>query len=147
MLAFLTGLLIVPLADQLIKCWLRRSLGAGSIALGPIGAVRLVDSQIWLARGRLRPRPGVLWTFWLAGALVLLGLTLCYPWYGLSAGLLLGGAASHAFESTRRGSVCDYICLRFWPAFNFADVAITVGGLGMAATVFFVTATGDSVVS
>jgi lipoprotein signal peptidase len=147
MLALLTTLLTVPIADQLIKCWLRRSLGAGSISLGPIGAVRLVDSQIWLSRGSVRRGPGVLWTFWLVGALVLVGVTLWCPACGLSAGLLLGGAASHAFESTQRGGVCDYICLRFWPAFNLADVAITVGGLGIAATALFMTATGGSVVS
>lgn len=137
MFAFIAGLLTVPLADQLIKCWLRRSLGTGAIALGPIGAVRLVDSQIWLARGRRRPQLGVLWMVWSVGAAALLGVTLSRPGYGLPAGLLLGGAASHAFESTRRGSVCDYICLRFWPAFNLADVAITAGGLGIAASLFF----------
>lgn len=147
MFAFIAGLLTVPLADQLIKLWLRRNLGAGSIALGPVGAVRLVDSQIWLARGTLRPRPAVLWSLWSIGALALLGLTLWRPWSGLPAGLLLGGAASHAFESTRRGSVCDYICLRFWPAFNLADVAITVGGLGIAASVFFMTTPGDGMLT
>lgn len=147
MLAFITGLLTVPMADQLVKYGLRRSLGSGSIPLGPIGAVRLVDSRIWLARGRLRPRNRVLWTIWAFGALVLLGVTLWTPSYGLSAGLLLGGAASHAFESTRRGGVYDYICLRFWPAFNLADVAITVGGFGIAATAFFMTASGEAVIS
>lgn len=147
MLALIAGLLTVPIADQLIKCWLRRRLGAGAIALGRVGALRLVDSQIWLARGKRRPRPGGLWTVWSIGALALLGVTLYLPWFGLPAGLLLGGAASHAFEATRRGSVCDYICLRFWPAFNLADVAITIGGLGMAASLFFVTAPGNGAFS
>ncbi len=35
-----------------------------------------------------------------------------------------------------RGSVSDYVCLRFWPAFNLADVAITVGAIGLLLTTF-----------
>jgi lipoprotein signal peptidase len=35
-------------------------------------------------------------------------------------------------EGSLRGSVTDYVWLRFWPAFNIADVAITAGAIGMA---------------
>ena len=52
------------------------------------------------------------------------------PWVGM----LLGGSSSHALESAVRGSISDYICLRFWPAFNLADVAITVGAIGVIVT-------------
>lgn len=58
------------------------------------------------------------------------------PSCGLFAGLLLGGSLSHLIESAVRGSICDYIRLRFWPAFNLADVAITAGALGLAGTAF-----------
>jgi signal peptidase II len=46
------------------------------------------------------------------------------------AALLLGGSLSHMIETSRRGRVCDYLCLRFWPAFNLADAAITIGAIG-----------------
>jgi len=46
------------------------------------------------------------------------------------AALLLGGSLSHVIETSRRGRVCDYVCLRFWPAFNLADAAITIGTVG-----------------
>ena len=37
---------------------------------------------------------------------------------------------SHALETSLRGCIIDYVRLRFWPAFNLADVAITVGAAG-----------------
>jgi lipoprotein signal peptidase len=46
-------------------------------------------------------------------------------------GLLLGGSLSNAMEGSLRGSVTDYVCLRFWPAFNLADVALTAGAVGL----------------
>jgi lipoprotein signal peptidase len=45
-------------------------------------------------------------------------------------GLLLGGSLSHAVESSLRGSIADYVCFRFWPAFNLADLALAVGAIG-----------------
>jgi lipoprotein signal peptidase len=45
-------------------------------------------------------------------------------------GLLLGGSLSHAVEASLRGAVSDYVCLRFWPAFNLADVALAAGAIG-----------------
>ena len=42
-----------------------------------------------------------------------------------------GGAASNLFDTLRRRAVIDFIDLRWWPAFNLADVAI-VGGLIVA---------------
>lgn len=50
-------------------------------------------------------------------------------------GLLLGGAvgnlADRIFRSPGifRGAVVDWIDLRFWPVFNLADAAITVGAI------------------
>ena len=52
----------------------------------------------------------------------------------LPVGLLLGGSLSHAWETTARGSVSDYICSKWWPAFNLADVAITAGTVGILLT-------------
>lgn len=55
----------------------------------------------------------------------------CFPRLRRSWGLLLGGSLSHAVESSLRGSITDYICLRFWPAFNLADLALAAGAIGM----------------
>ena len=48
-------------------------------------------------------------------------------------GLLLGGSLSNALESSLRGTVSDYVCLRFWPAFNLADLALAAGAIGILA--------------
>jgi lipoprotein signal peptidase len=53
------------------------------------------------------------------------------PASGVFVGLLLGGSLSNALEGSL-GSVTDYVCVRFWPAFNLADVALTVGAMGIA---------------
>lgn len=42
-------------------------------------------------------------------------------------GLLLGGAAGNLVDRVRLGAVTDFLKLPLWPAFNVADVAITVG--------------------
>jgi lipoprotein signal peptidase len=54
------------------------------------------------------------------------------PGAGWPLGLLLGGALSHALETSLRGWICDYLCPRHWPPFDLADVAITLGGVGLA---------------
>lgn len=49
------------------------------------------------------------------------------PMAWLPVGLLLGGALGNAIDRIRIGAVVDYLKLPNWPAFNLADVAITVG--------------------
>jgi signal peptidase II len=49
------------------------------------------------------------------------------PLVWLPTGLLLGGAAGNLLDRLRVGSVTDFVKLPHWPAFNVADVAITVG--------------------
>ncbi len=41
--------------------------------------------------------------------------------------LILSGAVSNLIDRVRVGCVIDYIDFRFWPVFNIADSAITVG--------------------
>lgn len=125
------ALFMVPLIDQVIKAQLERRLGARAIPLGILGSVRLVKAPIWLARPGVRPRLAVLGVVWLVAAAALVAFCFWHTAFAPFAGLLLGGSLSHALEYARRGCVRDYICLRFWPAFNFADVAITCGGIGM----------------
>ncbi len=49
---------------------------------------------------------------------------------------LLGGALGNLIDRLRVGHVIDFIDLHFWPIFNVADIAITVGaGLLVIATI------------
>lgn len=47
----------------------------------------------------------------------------------LPTGLLVGGALGNLIDRLASGSVTDFIKLPDWPAFNVADMAITIGVL------------------
>ena len=53
------------------------------------------------------------------------------PLVWLPTGLLVGGAVGNIFDRIRDGAVTDFVKLPAWPAFNVADVAITVGVLAL----------------
>jgi lipoprotein signal peptidase len=132
---WIAALLLIPLADQAIKALLRQRLGDHVVSLGPLGSLRVIDAPIWWARSGLRPTPAMLWIVWLAGAAALVALASRLPGSEWCAALLLGGSLSHMIETSRRGRVCDYLCLRFWPPFNLADIAITIGTAGFIVRV------------
>jgi signal peptidase II len=54
------------------------------------------------------------------------------PGMWVAVGLLAGGAAGNLADRVRADAVTDYIQLPHWPAFNLADVAVTVGVLILA---------------
>lgn len=80
-----------------------------------------------------------MWALWLLAAGAVTLLCALAPSCGWFAGLLLGGSLSHGLESSVRGGVSDYVCLRFWPAFNLADVAIGVGAIGIVLDLIMAT--------
>lgn len=51
------------------------------------------------------------------------------PGMWVAAGLLAGGALGNLADRVRADEVTDYIDVASWPAFNLADVAITLGVL------------------
>jgi signal peptidase II len=106
-------------------------LRTGTVSLGSFGAVRLVETRIWWLRPRRSPALAWVWTVWSLAAALLAAVAALTPVSPVFVGVLLGGSLSHAIETSVVGGVTDYICLRFWPAFNLADVAITVGTLGV----------------
>jgi lipoprotein signal peptidase len=133
----LAGLIFVPLLDQGVKWVVLARLGTRSISLGLIGKLEVVRTRVWLVRLSRRV-PALAWGLaWSLAAAALAVITLLLPANGWAAGLLLGGSLSHLLEGTIRGWICDYVCLRFWPAFNLADVAICAGALGLVAEVIF----------
>jgi signal peptidase II len=42
-------------------------------------------------------------------------------------GLIMGGTVGNGYDRLLHGSVTDFIALHFWPVFNVADSAISVG--------------------
>lgn len=55
----------------------------------------------------------------------------------IALGLQLGGAVGNLIDRLRQGYVTDFIDLRFWPVFNVADSAITVGAVLLAASLLW----------
>lgn len=133
----LIGVALVGLAlDQITKAWALRALAEGPIDL--VAGVRL--NLVFNSRG----------AFGLGGAavpflaLAALGLVVVLALKGdavsrvvpaVALGLVVGGAvgnlADRAFRAPGflRGAVVDFVDLGWWPVFNVADSAITLGCL------------------
>jgi signal peptidase II len=135
MATLLIGLVLVPFVDQAVKLLVRTQIGDHPLSLGVLGSVRIVHSRIWSMRAFGGMSFRAMWVIWIAAAGISVLICAAFPRLGLSFGLLLGGALSHAIETSTRGTICDYVCLRFWPAFNLADVALTAGALSVAIEV------------
>ena len=131
MIALAAGLLLMPVLDQAVKVLVLRGLAPASAPLGPLGKLQVVRSRIWLARRGFHPNLATVWSLWFFAAGSVAVLCILFPSCGWFAGALLGGSLSHALETSLRGCIIDYVRLRFWPAFNLADVAITLGALGI----------------
>jgi len=71
--------------------------------------------------------------FLIASVLVSAGLLLyavrtpMSAWTGTVLGLIMGGTVGNGYDRMVHGTVTDFIALHFWPVFNVADSAITVG--------------------
>ena len=48
-------------------------------------------------------------------------------WTGSLLGLILGGIMGNAYDRFLHGTVTDFIALHFWPVFNVADSAVSIG--------------------
>jgi signal peptidase II len=48
-------------------------------------------------------------------------------WGGVVLGMILGGTIGNGFDRLVYGTVTDFINVHFWPVFNVADSAISIG--------------------
>jgi signal peptidase II len=117
-------------ADQAVKAIVRGSIGRTE-QVDVLPGVHLVNVRNTgvafsvLSGGGVLP---VLIGLAAVGALLAFFLThLRRPLVWLPTGLLLGGAAGNLVDRLRHGSVTDFIKFPHWPAFNVADIAITLG--------------------
>jgi signal peptidase II len=129
-LAALTAVVALVL-DQAVKVLVRDEIAVGSERRVLGEALRLVHVENeGVAFGRFAGN-ATLVAIVILVALVALGwyfLThLDVPLIWLPTGMLLGGALGNVLDRLREGAVTDYLKLPGWPAFNLADVCITVG--------------------
>ncbi|HEV3229152.1 MAG TPA: signal peptidase II [Solirubrobacteraceae bacterium] len=123
-------LALVVITDQLTKRWVIDSIPRGDTRrfLPAIDLVHVENHGV--AFGVLAGGHTVVSVL---VALALLGLLAYFIRHGdrpllwLPTGLLVGGAVGNVLDRLRDGAVTDFIKLPLWPAFNLADLAITVG--------------------
>ncbi len=103
------------------------NIGRGRSAIvAPI--VMLTAALAWVARRELRRSPT--------------DPAAPTPVAVLAFGLIVGGAVGNVIDRLvrspgwGRGGVVDFVDLRFWPVFNVADSALTVGVVLMAISLF-----------
>ncbi|MDD5409153.1 MAG: signal peptidase II [Candidatus Omnitrophica bacterium] len=57
--------------------------------------------------------------------------------YKISLSLILAGSVGNLIDRLRFGYVIDFLDLRFWPVFNLADSALTIGALLLSWEILF----------
>ena len=124
----LCGLVVV--ADQAAKALVERNLlpGEDVEVLGPVELTLAHNTGVAFG---LAGGGGVRLVLLTAVALAVIGYVFSRdptrPGLWVAAGLLAGGALGNLADRIRTGSVTDYVQIGSWPAFNLADVAVTLG--------------------
>ena len=140
--AFLVTALLVVIADQLSKLWIRSNLALGE-SLPETGFFRLTHTQnTGAAFGLFQDHSLILAIIAIIGSIVILFLAFfMYRRFHilntllgkLSLGLILGGTVGNLIDRLRCGGyVTDFIDFSFWPAFNIADSSVVVGAFLLA---------------
>jgi signal peptidase II len=135
------------LADQLSKAW-------AVAALGPEPGARVVHlvgdwfnlvygRNTGIAFGMFQDMPRL---FTATSILITAGAVFAYayhlpnrnPWVQAAVGLIVGGSLGNITDRLRHGYVVDFIQVGWWPIFNLADSAISVGVTLLACYLIFV---------
>jgi signal peptidase II len=138
----------VLLLDQASKIWIRATLGPQPLreAIPLIGewSNLIYSRNTGVAFGLFQNMSPL---FLVLSSLITLGAIYVYIVYlpnqhagiQLSMGLIIGGALGNVVDRIRLGYVVDFIQIGWWPVFNVADSAITVGATILAVYLLFTT--------
>jgi len=128
----------VVAVDQLTKEWALRSLADGPVDLFWTLRLKLsINSGAAFGIGRGLGPVLVVAAIGVTVVLVLLARSASLRPVGVVAmGLVLGGALGNLGDRLFRdqGGVVDFVDLQWWPVFNVADAAISVGAVLLAFT-------------
>lgn len=138
--------LFVASADQISKTWIRANLVNGE-SLPETGLFRLTHIHNTGAAFGLFQDQSFLLTIVAAVGIVILLIFTFFAYQRLpfpasridkpALGLILGGTIGNLVDRLSQGYVTDFIDIGFWPSFNIADSAITVGIILFAFSLLF----------
>lgn len=120
--------LAVVAVDWVTKAIASRSLDSDPVRFGSILDLRLTHNPgVAFGLGDQLPGPVVLAvTAAVTTVLALAAIRGAFP-SATATGVVLGGAAANFGDRLVGGSVVDFFDLGWWPSFNIADIAITLG--------------------
>lgn len=127
--AFFIIAAVTLLLDQLTKWWALNLESA--IIISPQFSL-FTTFNTGVSFGMLKSAP---WIPTFAALLVVVLIPIFYKripaaWaWQISIALIWAGATGNLLDRFNHGAVVDFIALSFWPSFNIADTAITIGGL------------------
>jgi signal peptidase II len=138
---------VVLVSDQLTKHWILQELGPEPLKkpITLIGDwVRFIYSQNTGVAFNLFQ--GLSSVFIFTSLLIAIGAAYIYwvylphhsPLVQVSFGLIEGGALGNTIDRIRFGFVVDFIQVGWWPVFNIADSAITIGAITLGSYIFLV---------
>ncbi|HEY0830926.1 MAG TPA: signal peptidase II [Candidatus Dormibacteraeota bacterium] len=107
----------VPVIDHLVGIANVRNSGA-AFGFAPAGASFFLIASIAVA----------------IGLVVYVVRNPSTPWNDAALGLVMGGTIGNGFDRIFYGTVTDFINFHFFPVFNVADSAITIGVLLLIAS-------------
>ncbi len=126
----------VILIDQATKSWAQEALRSGPVpVVGPLRLELFYNSGFAFSLGAGHPLVVGIASLLIAGGLGVYALRARTLLAQVAASMVVGGALSNLCDRIFRdnhGAVIDFISLPFWPVFNLADTAITVGALLLA---------------
>lgn len=102
---------------------------AVKIVVHRVAGLQVTEGRLWISRTGAR-EPNMLW-LWVISAATLVVVAAWIPTTAAFVGLMVGGSLSNAVDGALRGSITDFFRLPFWPSFNMADIALTVGAIGI----------------
>jgi signal peptidase II len=71
------------------------------------------------------------------GLVVYVSRTPADAWTYTTLGLILGGTVGNLYDRIAYGTVTDFVNFHFWPVFNVADSAVSIGVVALAAGYLF----------
>jgi signal peptidase II len=125
--------IVVIALDQITKALVKDGIergGSDDVILG----IRFVNVRnTGVAFSSLQgagPLIGIIVAVALIGLLWYFSRNVGKPLIWLPTGMLLGGALGNVIDRVREGAVVDFLkVFDFWPAFNVADISVTLGVL------------------